>query len=209
MKGSPARFLLLDLFLHKSKPMKKFISLLSGGVSAAFFALVFLYCFQGAWPLALQDARAEQPAAPSDPALERTRKTVRMLDDIYKSAIVLVTKHYVEEESDMPAGVAFKALFEMVKEKGWHEVSLLDASGEPINSENTPEKGFEADAVARILAGEKYVDVVETVNGKRVLRAATAIPVVMQKCVLCHENYKTAKNDQAIGALGYVIAIDE
>jgi hypothetical protein len=47
----------------------------------------------------------------TDPALQRTRREVRMLDDVYKTAIVLITKHYVEENSDLAAGQAFKALF--------------------------------------------------------------------------------------------------
>lgn len=152
---------------------------------------------------------AEDAKKSADPAVERARKTVRMLDDIYKSAIVLVTTHYVRDDKDLPAGSAFKELFEMVKEKGWHEVSLLDASGEPINTENIPAEGFEAEAIAKIKAGEPYYDRVEEKNGKRVLRAATAIPVVMQKCVMCHENYKQAGKGVAIGALGYVMPIDE
>src|SRR5690606_33857065 len=72
----------------------------------------------------------------ADPALERTRKQVRMLDDIYKGAIVLITTHYVDEEHDVAAGRAFKKLFQQVKEKGWHEVRLLDATGEPYSSAN-------------------------------------------------------------------------
>ena len=39
-----------------------------------------------------------------DPAAERTRKTVKMLDDIYKTAVVLITDKYVESEDDFPAG---------------------------------------------------------------------------------------------------------
>ena len=39
-----------------------------------------------------------------DPAVLRTRKTVRMLDDIYKTAVVLLTAHYVNDQDDLPAG---------------------------------------------------------------------------------------------------------
>ncbi|MGD9853965.1 MAG: hypothetical protein AB7U20_03350, partial [Planctomycetaceae bacterium] len=55
---------------------------------------------------------------PDDAAVERTRKQIRMLDDLYKTAIVLVTTHYVEEDSDLAAGDAFQALFAAMKEKG-------------------------------------------------------------------------------------------
>ena len=47
-----------------------------------------------------------------DPAVERARREVRMLDDIYKTAIVLVTENYVHDDTDLAAGSAFKALFE-------------------------------------------------------------------------------------------------
>ena len=69
----------------------------------------------------------------ADRALERTRKTVRMLDDVYKSAVVLITDKYVNDEDDFPAGSAAIALFDAVKQKNWHEVKLLDVSGEPYD----------------------------------------------------------------------------
>ena len=37
-----------------------------------------------------------------------------------------------------------------------------------------------------------YEQVVEK-EGKHYLRAVTAVPVVMKKCVMCHENYKDVK----------------
>ena len=54
-----------------------------------------------------------------------------MLDDIYKTAVVLITTHYVKDENDLPAGTAAKALFAAIEKKGWHQVKLLDVSGEP------------------------------------------------------------------------------
>lgn len=145
---------------------------------------------------------------PDDAAVERARKQVRMLDDLYKTAIVLVTTHYVEEESDLAAGDAFQALFAAMKEKGWHEVRLLDASGDPIDDENTPNDAFEKRAVQALKNGETFVDRVITRDGKAYLRAATPIPVVMEKCVMCHENYKGVREGQPIGALGYTIPIE-
>jgi hypothetical protein len=143
-----------------------------------------------------------------DRALERTRKQVRMLDDIYKTAIVLITTHYVEDDTSLPAGEAFKALFDAVKKKGWHEVRLLDATGEPYNDDNAPKDGFEKEAIAKLLKGEAYYDQVEEKDGKRYLNAATAIPVVMKKCILCHDNYADLPEGKAIGALGYRIPIE-
>jgi hypothetical protein len=145
-------------------------------------------------------------APPADsPDLKRARREVQLLDDMYKTAIVLITEHYVDDSSDMPAGVAFKALFEGMQKKGWHEVRLLDASGEPINEENAPRDDFEKRAVASLLAGKPYVDEVTTRDGKSYLRAATPIPVVMEKCIMCHENYRGKK---VIGSLGFTLPLD-
>lgn len=151
-------------------------------------------------------ANAAKPL-PADPAVERAKREVRMLDDIYKTSIVLITTHYVDNKDALPAGSAFKALFQMVKEKGWHEVRLLDATGDPYNPENAPKEGFETRAVKKILAGDASYDEVVTENGKDYLLAATTIPVVMEKCVLCHEGYKDVPKGKAIGALGYKIPI--
>jgi hypothetical protein len=152
-------------------------------------------------------ARAEK-AEKADPALERTRKQVRMLDDLYKTSIVLITENFVAESSDLPAGSAFQALFDAMKEKGWHEVRLLDATGEPYDEDNSPKDDFEKQAVKDLKAGKGWVEKVIEKDGKRYLRAATPIPVVMEKCVMCHEHYKDAPKGQAIGALGYTVPIE-
>jgi hypothetical protein len=163
-----------------------------------------LVCVAGL--LTASRSTAEEPK--DDPAVARTRKTVRMLDDIYKTAIVLITKHYVDEDSDLAAGEAFKALFDGVKQKGWHEVRLLDATGEPLEEKNSPQDAFEKDAVKQLLAGEGWHEEVVERDGKRYLRAATPIPVVMQKCTMCHDNYNGVKEGQPIGALSYTIVIE-
>lgn len=143
-----------------------------------------------------------------DPAVERTRKTVRMLDDVYKTAVVLITTHYVNKEDDLSAGTAAKALFAAVKKKGWHEAKLLDASGYPYNEENVAGDDFEKEAVKKMKAGEAWFDEVVEEKGKRYLRAATPVPVVLEKCTMCHLNYKDAKKGEAIGLLTYKIAIE-
>ena len=151
---------------------------------------------------------AEAAEKVDNAALERTRKQVRMLDDLYKTAVVLITTHYVEEDSDLAAGEAALALFAAMKEKGWHEVRLLDASGEPINDDNSPKDSFEKSSVKKLKAGEAYVDKVVMKEGKPYLRAATPIPVVLEKCIMCHPNYKDVPEGQPIGVLGYTIPIE-
>ncbi len=152
-------------------------------------------------------SQADEAKQAKDPAVERARREVRMLDDIYKTTIVLITTHYVHDDKDLPAGSAFKALFAAVKEKGWHEVRLLDATGDPYEETNKPQEGFEKKAIKQILDGKAVYEEVVTEGDKRFLRSATAIPVVMDKCIMCHENYRNVPKGKAIGALGYKVPI--
>lgn len=145
---------------------------------------------------------------PSQAAVERARKTVRMLDDVYKGAIVLITDKYVHDETDYPAGSAAIDLFAEITKKGWHEVRLIDVSGEPYDPENVAEDEFEKEGVQQLKAGESYHEKVVQKDGKPYLRAMTAVPVVMQKCVMCHPNYADANEGEAIGAISYVMPIE-
>lgn len=150
---------------------------------------------------------AQEKKKKRDRPLERTRETVKMLDDVYKTAVVLITTHYVNDEDDLPAGTAAIALFDAVGKKGWHQVRLLDASGDPIEAANSPQDEFEKAAVKQLKGGESWHEQVIEKDGKRFLRAATPIPVVLEKCTMCHDNYKKFKKNEPIGALSYTIPI--
>lgn len=160
--------------------------------------------------LAQHGSLADESADPSkaNTPLDRTRREVRMLDDIYKGGIVTITQHYVNDEEMIPAGTAFKKLFKAAEEKGWHKVRLLDATGEPYNDENVAEDDFERAALKKLVAGEAWVEQVEVREGTQHLRVATAIPVVFAKCAMCHDNYNDVEEGQAIGALSYTLPID-
>ena len=166
----------------------------------------------GGLAMALQQIGSEaaepQKGAAKDPLLERTRREVRMLDDIYKGGIVTITTHYVNDEDTIPAGTAFKKLFEAAEKKGWHRVRLLDATGEPYSDENVAEDDFEKQAVKDLVRGKAWVEKIETRKGTRHLRVATPIPVVFAKCVMCHDNYADVPKGRAIGALSYTLPID-
>ena len=153
-----------------------------------------------------QDSPVNGPSADTD--LERSRNTVRMLDDIYKGGVVAITTHYVNDKETIPAGTAFKQLFDAAEKKGWHRVRLLDATGEPYSDENVAEDDFERQAIQELVAGKPWFEAVEKRNGVRHLRVATAIPVVMEKCVMCHDNYANLPKGQTIGALSYTIPVD-
>jgi hypothetical protein len=143
-----------------------------------------------------------------DAALARTRKQVQVLDDLYKTVIVMITENYVNESSDLAAGAAFQKVFDGMRQKGHHDVQLLDCTGEPYDDKNVADDEFEKTAIAAIKAGKPAPEQTIEKDGKRYLRTATAIPVVMQKCTLCHPAYENAKPGEAIGALSYTIAVE-
>ena len=143
-----------------------------------------------------------------DAAVARARKQVLMLDDLYKTAVVLITDKYVHKETDLSAGSAAQALFDAMRKKGHHDIRLLDATGSPYDDDNAPRDDFEKEAIRRLKSGEATVERVEKREGGRVLRMATPIPVVLDKCILCHEAYKSAKKGEAIGALSYTLRVE-
>ncbi len=136
-------------------------------------------------------------------ALAQARDTVKMLDDVYKSAIVVFTDKFVTKEGDVPAGAFAVPWMEEVSKHGTHKVRLIDVTGEPIDEKNTAKSDFEKAAVKKIKAGESYVEETATIDGKLVLQAATSVPVVMEKCVMCHPNYEQVPQGQSIGAITY------
>ncbi|HBJ35596.1 MAG TPA: hypothetical protein DDZ51_12780 [Planctomycetaceae bacterium] len=85
---------------------------------------------------------------------------------------------------------------------------MIDATGDPYEAENVAKSDFEKSAVAQLVAGKDYVDQPVFRDGKPILQAATSIPVVMDKCVMCHDNYANLPKGKAIGALTYEIAIE-
>ena len=140
-------------------------------------------------------------------ATDRARETVRMLDDIYKGGIVTITDKYVTEDSEIPAGTAFKQIFAIAKEKGWHEARLLDVTGDPFSTSNVAVDDFEKRGVKKMADGVEYYEEIEEVGDEKYLRAMTPIPVALEKCTWCHSNYEDLPKDQAIGAMGYRLKI--
>jgi hypothetical protein len=152
---------------------------------------------------------ADKEKAKVDPAaVERARKNVRVLDDVYKSTIVLITDKYVNTKKDMPAGRAAVNLFKQISDKGWHEVRLIDATGTPYNAKNVARDDFDKEGLKQLKSGKGYYEQVEYKDSKPYLRAITPVPVVMEKCIMCHDHYKEAKKGEAIGALTYTMPIE-
>ena len=163
---------------------------LSGGVAAVLVAVA-----SGA--LAADDAEA-------DPAVERAREQVKMLDDLYKTAVVSITKRYVGEQDKQPAIMVAQDVFGAMQKNGWHSAKLVDASGEPLNEKNAPQTDFEKDAAGAMNAGKAYIDRVVGEGKDRKLLAATVVPVVMKRCADCHSHKKVG---EVLGFIRYEVPI--
>lgn len=154
-----------------------------------------------------QSPSASAEKQPSAAAVKRTRETVKMLDDIYKQAVVLITDKYVNDEDDFPAGSAAVELFKRVGKTGYHQVRLLDVTGKPYEPENVAKTPFEKQGVQKLKSGKSYFEKVVVRDGQAYLQAMTPVPVVMKKCVMCHPHYKDVKAGQPIGAISYELPV--
>lgn len=124
--------------------------------------------------------RAAEPQA--DAALNRARDQAKMLDSLYKNAVVSITNKY----DGPPAIKVAKEVFAAMEKDGWHKAKLVDASGMPQNEANLPQTPFEKRAAEVIKSGKPYYDEVEGSGADRKLFVATIVPAVTKKCATCH-----------------------
>lgn len=144
-----------------------------------------------------RELRAEEAAA--DAAVTRARDNVKMLDSLYKTAVVSVTNRF----EGPPAIKMAKDVFAAMEKEGWHKAKLVDASGAPQNESNLPQTEFEKRAVAAIQGGKAYYDEVSGQGKDRVLSAATIVPAVTKKCATCHG----AKEGDLLGIIRYEVPV--
>jgi len=140
-----------------------------------------------------------------DKNLRGARRETKMLDTLYKTAIVSVTQTYVEDDSSTAAITTFQPVLKAMKDGKWHEVRLVDGLGEPINPDNAPKDAFEKRAIKEMLAGMEVVDEVEMIDGQEFLRTMTILPMALDKCVLCHENYRGKK---IVGGVSFQVPLN-
>jgi hypothetical protein len=150
------------------------------------------------------EAAADDPKAPDPAAVERTRATVKLLDDLHKGYVVTITDTYVKAQEKTPAAAVVKKVFAHMEKNNHGTGRLIDATGSPLREGNVAKTEFEKKAVKEIKGGKPYVDEVGTKDGKPVLRAATVVPAVMPACLNCHGN---VKQGDVMGALVYEIPI--
>lgn len=142
--------------------------------------------------------------APADPAVERARDEVKMLDDLYKTAVVSITTRYIDKQSQQPAIKVAKDIFGAMNKRGWHSARLVDATGEPLSDANLPKTDFEKDAARAVNAGQTYFERVVGEGKDRRLLAATVVPVVMQKCADGHTSKKVG---EVLGFIRYDVPV--
>jgi hypothetical protein len=172
--------------------------MLAIGLTGAVAALLGWTC----WGTPAGDA--QDKAQPDKAAVERARDTAKLIDALYKNFVVQITETYAKDKKHIPAARVSKRVFKAMHEGGFHDARLIDATGDPINPDNAPKTDFEKRSVKLIKGGKGYVDEVDTVKGKPVLRVATVVPVVMKQCIMCHPGFKEG---DVLGALVYEIPI--
>ena len=136
--------------------------------------------------------------------MERAREQVKMLDDLYKTAVVSITKRYVGAQDKQPAIMVAQDVFGTMKKNGWHSAKLVDATGEPLGVDGAPKTDFEKAAAKEMNAGKAYIDRVVGEGKDRRLLAATVVPVVMKKCTECHTHKKVG---EVLGFIRYDVPI--
>lgn len=170
---------------------------------SSLFGLGAILAGLAAYGVSAADDKAAGKIKVDAAALERTRESVKMLDDLYKNAVVIVTKTYVEKQADTPAAAVAKGVFEAMHKKGWHSARLVDATGKPKRTANAAKTDFEKRGVAQMNAGKAYFEEIGEKDGQPVLRVATVVPAVMPQCVICHGG----KEGRVLGAIIYELPI--
>lgn len=142
--------------------------------------------------------RAEPPA--QDHALTRARDQVQMLDALYKTAVVSITKRYDEGP---PAIKVAMDVFGAMEKAGYHNAKLVDATGAPQNEANLPKTDFEKRAAKAMQSGKPYYEELDGEGAKRTLRAATVVPAVLKRCASCHG----VKEGDLLGFIRYEVPV--
>jgi hypothetical protein len=144
-------------------------------------------------------AGAAGDAPGGDPALDRTRAQAKMLDDLFKVAVVDITNRY----DGPPAAKVAKTIFAAAKDKQYFDAKLLDATGSPLNEANVPGDDFEKRAARAMTEGKTYLEEVVGRGTSRRLRVATVVPAVTKKCASCHG----VKVGDLLGFLSYDLPV--
>lgn len=136
-----------------------------------------------------------------DAALSRARRQVKMLDDLYKTAVVSITKIY---DDGPPAVRVAQQLFKAMEAGEHHSARLVDATGNPLNEKNRPATEFEERAEKAMQDGKTYYEEVVGEGDDRRLLAATVVPAVLPRCAKCHG----VEDGELLGFLRYDVKVE-
>jgi hypothetical protein len=150
-------------------------------------------------------APAGEPApkpAPVRVSLTEARRLVRMMDDIYKHAVMATHKMYVQDAGTPSAITWAKQVLPQVEAKGWPRAHIFSATGRPLHPDNEPQDDFERAAVRGFQAGKSAVEAVEGDT----LRYASEIRVTDRSCLMCH-----VRNHEGdlLGGVSYRVALQK
>jgi len=143
--------------------------------------------------------RADEPK--EDAALKRARREIKMLDDLYKTAVVSVTEIY---SKGPPAIMVAMKVFKAMEKGEWHSARLVDATGNPLGEANVPKTPFEKRAAEAIKSGKPYFEEVVGEGANRRLMAATIVPAVLPRCAECHG----VKQGDLLGFIRYDLKVE-
>ena len=146
----------------------------------------------------MEDIGIEKP-------VKRARQTVKLLDEMYKTFIVLITDEYVKDDTMFSALTVSKKVFEKMSTKGWYKARLLDATGDPHNPENSPRTKFERDAIEAFIDGKSFYGKVEKIDGVYYYQAATSVSIIADGCTICHPHNK---HGDLLGGISYSFLLD-
>jgi hypothetical protein len=138
-------------------------------------------------------------------AVKRARQTVKMLDEMYKTFIILITDEYVKDSTMFSALTISKKVFEKMNKNRWYKARLLDATGAPHNPENTPRTKFERDAIEAFIYGNSFYEKIEKDESKYYYKAVTSVSIVTDGCTICHPDNKQG---DLLGGISYTFSLD-
>lgn len=154
-------------------------------------------------PISHSQGDEKQTIKVDQAALKRTREQVQMLDTLYKTAVVGITKTYVNQQADTPAALVAAEIFDVMKKNKFHNARLVDASGKPKNRDNVAQTEFEKQAVEAIKGGKTQFEQIGMKDGQAVLRTGTIVPAVMKQCASCHR----VKEGDLLGVIVYELPV--
>lgn len=132
--------------------------------------------------------------------LPEGRRQVRMMDDVYKTAVVATHQMYVQDPGTPAAVIWAKQVINKLKGKGWPDARIFATHDRPLNPENAPADSFERNAAAAFKKGK--VSYEEVASGE--LRYATDLRLLDKKCVMCHVR---GKPGDLVGGVSYRVPL--